>query len=107
MFDAESFSEEIFGFHAQQSIEKALKAWIASRGLEYPKSHDVSALIMIPEDHGEDLSKFSNLEDYTVFAVQYRYEAYDETEEPLDRREVIDSTGSLLAYVENVLNASS
>lgn len=105
MLDAESFSEEIFGFHAQQSIEKALKAWIANQGLEYPKSHDVSALIMILEDHGEDLSKFSNLEDYTVFAVQYRYEAYDETEELLDRREVIEITGSLLSHVAAILSA--
>jgi HEPN domain-containing protein len=106
MLDADSFSEEIFGFHAQQAIEKALKARIASLGLEYPKSHDVSALITILEDNGEDLSKFPDLEDYTIFAVQYRYEAYDETEELLDRREVIDVTGSLLAHVESVLSAS-
>jgi HEPN domain-containing protein len=106
MLDAESFSEEIFGFHAQQAIEKTLKAWIAGRGLEYPKSHDVSALVMILEDQGEDLSKFSNLEDYTIFAVQYRYEAYDESEERLDRREVIAVTGSLLTHVEGILNAA-
>lgn len=105
MLDAENFSEEIFGFHAQQSIEKALKAWIASRGLEYPKSHDVSALVMILEDHGADLSEFPDLEDYTIFAVQYRYEAYDESEEPVDRREVIRVTSSLLAHVESILNA--
>jgi HEPN domain-containing protein len=106
MLDADSFSEEIFGFHAQQAIEKALKAWIASLGLEYPKSHDVSALITVLEDNGEDLTKFPDLEDYTIFAVQYRYEAYDETEELLDRRQVIDVTGSLLAHVESVLSAS-
>jgi len=45
MLDANEFPEEIFGFHAQQSIEKALKAWIASRGLEYPKTHDISAML--------------------------------------------------------------
>jgi hypothetical protein len=27
MLDAESLSEEMFGFHAQQAIEKTLKAW--------------------------------------------------------------------------------
>jgi hypothetical protein len=42
MLDSASFSDEVFGFHAQQTIEKALKAWIAVRGLVYPKSHDVS-----------------------------------------------------------------
>lgn len=105
MLDASSFSEEIFGFHAQQSIEKALKAWIARRGLEYPKSHDISALLKILQDHGEDLSEFSSLEDYTIFAVQYRYEAYDQSEEPLDRQEVIKITSALLARVASVLAA--
>lgn len=33
MLDQEFFSEEVFGFHAQQSIEKALKAWITAKGL--------------------------------------------------------------------------
>lgn len=28
MLDAESLSAEIFGFHAQQAIEKTLKAWL-------------------------------------------------------------------------------
>ncbi len=105
MLDAENFSEEIFGFHAQQSIEKGLKAWIAGRGLTYPKSHDVSALIKILENNGEDLSNFPNLEDYTIFAVQYRYEAYDELEDKLDRQEIIKGTGAFLAHVEAVLSA--
>ena len=88
MLDPADFSEEIFGFQAQQSIEKALKAWIAMKGLTYPKSHDVSALSTILKDSGEDLSKFPNLEDYNIFAVQYRYEAYDSSEEELDRDQV-------------------
>jgi HEPN domain-containing protein len=72
MQDTESFAEEIFGFHAQQVIEKGLKAWIAVRHLTFPKSHDVSVLVRILEKAGEDLSQFSDLEDYTIFAVQYR-----------------------------------
>jgi hypothetical protein len=47
------------------------------------------------------------LEDYTIFAVQYRYEAYDTSEEPLDRRKVTDVTDALLAHVEAILAAKS
>jgi HEPN domain-containing protein len=32
MGDATTFADEIFGFHAQQSVEKTLKAWIAALG---------------------------------------------------------------------------
>ncbi len=28
MMDVETFADEIFGFHAQQATEKALKAWL-------------------------------------------------------------------------------
>ncbi|MFL5004357.1 MAG: hypothetical protein ACJ8DK_03290 [Microvirga sp.] len=31
MLDRQDFAEEIFGFHAQQVVEEALKAWIAAK----------------------------------------------------------------------------
>jgi HEPN domain-containing protein len=105
MLDSENFSDEVFGFHAQQTIEKALKAWIAVRGLVYPKSHDVSALVKILRDDGQDLSKFPNLEDYTVFAVQYRYEAYDDEDE-IDRGEAVEKTQLFLSHVQGILDSS-
>jgi len=107
MLDQDSFSEEVFGFHAQQSIEKALKAWITAKGLTYPKSHDVSALTRILGDSGEEVTKFPNLEDYTIYAVQYRYEAYDESEEQLDRRQVIEATNALLDHVQGILESKA
>jgi HEPN domain-containing protein len=106
MVDSANFSDEVFGFHAQQTIEKALKAWIAVQGLVYPKSHDVSALVKILRDDGEDLSKFPDLEDYTVFAVQYRYEAYD-SEDDIDRGEAIEKTRTFLAHVQGILDSTA
>jgi HEPN domain-containing protein len=105
MLDQDAFSEEVFGFHAQQSIEKALKAWITAKGLSYPKSHDVSALTRILGDSGEDVTRFPNLEDYTIYAVQYRYEAYDDSEEQLDRQQVIEATKALLDHVRGLLES--
>jgi len=104
MLEASHFSEEVFGFHAQQVIEKALKAWIAALGLTYPKSHDVSVLIRILEDEGEDLGRFPDLEDYTIFAVQYRYEAYDDAEEALDRNDTIEKTEAVVAHVRSIID---
>lgn len=31
-------------FHAQQCIEKYLKAWLAEQGVNFPKTHDLEAL---------------------------------------------------------------
>jgi hypothetical protein len=65
----------------------------------------VSALVRILGDSGEDVTKFPNLEDYTIYAVQYRYEAYDESEEQLDRQQVIDATKALLDHVRGILES--
>lgn len=103
MLDGEVFEEEIFGFHAQQVIEKALKAWIATLGHIYPKSHDVSVLTTILRDASADLSEFPDLEDFSIYAVQYRYEAYDTPEEKLDREGTISATGILVEHVRAVI----
>ncbi|NIR50348.1 HEPN domain-containing protein [candidate division KSB1 bacterium] len=34
------FDDEIFGFHAQQAVEKVVKAWPNLLGIVYPRTHD-------------------------------------------------------------------
>ena len=38
-----------------------------------------------------------------MFAVQYRYEAYDEDEETLDRPETIKNTKALVTHVQGIV----
>src|SRR5262245_25257358 len=83
MLDKDNFAEEIFGFHAQLSV-----------------------LIRILKDAGEDLSNFPDLEDYTIYAVQYRYEAYDEAEDRLDRVMVISKTEAFVAHVRGIIDST-
>jgi HEPN domain-containing protein len=52
MSDATVFADEIFGFHMQQTAEKALKAWLATEGVVYPKTHDLSHLLSLLEEPG-------------------------------------------------------
>ena len=52
MVDNPLFAEEIFGFHAQQAIEKSLKAWLAAWSLTYPMTHDLSRLLDLLEENG-------------------------------------------------------
>jgi hypothetical protein len=44
MKDDEIFATEIFGFHVQQAVEKALKAWLCLLGLAFPRTHDLDQL---------------------------------------------------------------
>jgi HEPN domain len=93
------FSDEIFGFHAQQAAEKCFKAWIASLGRTYPRTHDIMALIVELSTAGEDTSNLDSLVDLNPFAVEYRYELLDSDDENLNRADVLDEIQALFDRV--------
>ena len=106
MTDTDTFAEAIFGFHAQQSVEKTFKAWIAALGIRYPLTHDISALLTILDEHGCDVEPFWTWVEYNAFAVQFRYELLAETEEPLDRLAVIGDVRALWEHVQTIMGTN-
>jgi HEPN domain-containing protein len=104
MVDEQSFAEEIFGFHAQQAVEKTLKAWLSWKDISYPKIHDLEEIAGILEDGGEPFPpEFKHLLELTDFAVLFRYEAYDFYEARLDRLVIIERVSELMDYVATMI----
>ncbi len=78
MSDSTIFDDEVFGFHAQQAVEKALKSWLSLLGVRYPRIHDLEELSATLESSGADAERrVTGLLGLTDFAVQMRYEAGD------------------------------
>jgi HEPN domain-containing protein len=100
MIGQDAFADEIFGFHAQQATEKALKAWLALLGVEYPRTHDLSLLLSLLSSLGQDVELLEDLVEFNPYAVQYRYDAFEEMGSPLDRRAVIARVGELLSDIK-------
>jgi HEPN domain len=100
------FSNEIFGFHAQQAAEKCLKAWIAGLGRRYPRTHDLMVMIEELFEGGEDTSGLDTLVDLNPFAVEYRYQTMDSGDDELDRIAVLHEIEGLLARVSKVVDPS-
>ena len=103
MKDTQIFGDEIFGFHAQQAVEKSLKAWIAFKGEEYPLTHNISRLISILEDLNSDVGKFWDLVELNSFAVEFRYGSMETFEEPLDRLAVIRKVEEIFLHVQAII----
>jgi HEPN domain-containing protein len=104
MLDAETFADEIFGFHAQQAVEKALKAWLTLVGVEYPRTHDLEELLELLEEHAEPiLDAFYDLVDLTDFAVQFRYRIFEDAEGRLNRGVMIRQVSDLVVHVERLV----
>jgi HEPN domain-containing protein len=105
MTDSEAFPDEIFGFHAQQAVEKALKARLAFLGATFPKTHDLKKLIDMLDGLGVASDRLNPFVDLNAFAVQYRYESLYSDEEAIDRVELIASIESLIAEVAVAISA--
>ena len=103
MADPLVFADEIFGFHAQQAVEKLLKAWLTWLGVEYPRTHDLSMLLNDLKELGRDVSPFYDLIEFNPYAVQYRYEAFEDMGDPLDRSAVTRRIAMLLETVEALM----
>ena len=67
-------TDGILGFHAQQAVEKSLKAVLAFRSVEFPYSHDLDVLLELCQENDievpDDLSEVGRL---SVFGVRLRY----------------------------------
>ena len=104
MLDADTFADEIFGFHAQQAVEKALKAWLTIVGVEYPRTHDLEELLDLLEEHEEPIIEaFYDLVDLTDFAVQFRYRIFEDDEGRLNRSVMIQQVDNLVVHVERIV----
>jgi HEPN domain-containing protein len=104
MEDPAVFSDEIFGFHVQQAVEKALKAWLCILGTPFPRTHDLDELGTLLEETGQQLPAFLPvLLEFTDFAVAFRYEAFPDMEGDIDRRDCISRVGLQLAYVQQIV----
>lgn len=68
---AEAFWED-YCFDAQQAAEKAVKAVLTLRGIDFPKSHDIAELLALlsPADVPDELWSADSLTD---FAAVTRY----------------------------------
>ena len=60
-------------FHAQQCVEKYLKALLAFKGIDFPKTHNISELIaLLPSNISIELTP-ENQEKLTDYATVTRY----------------------------------
>ena len=91
--------DQIYGFHAQQSCEKLLKALIAAHGRTYPFTHSLEKLADMLEGCGEHLPALPyDLEKLEIFAVDLRYDI-GETLSDAERTSIRDSVAVLREHV--------
>ncbi len=102
--DVDNPDIEMVGFHLQQAVEKALKAWLLLLDEEMPRTHDLSFLISRLETHGADVGQLWDFAELNPYAIQFRY-GMPADDEPLDWPGFHDKARRLLARVGEMLDA--
>lgn len=103
MLHPASVDDEIFGFHAQQAVEKSLKAWITALGGSYGYVHDLRILFLTLRELGCRIEPFRHLVKLNPFAAQLRYEPLETVDVPLDRPALRDEVQAVYDHVTSVL----
>ncbi|MBF0310453.1 MAG: HEPN domain-containing protein [Magnetococcales bacterium] len=94
--------DESIGFHAQQAVEKALKAWLAILEKEAPRTHNLRLLILLLEENGVDVGHLWDFAELSPFAIQLRYETLGDMESGMDLKTVLDKVEGLIRYVNSL-----
>lgn len=99
-----NIADSILGFHAQQAIEKWLKAVLADKGIDFEYTHDLRRLIELVEELGIIFPFITGeIVMYTEFAVPLRYEDLLDAE-PLDRGAAVTLISEVEAWARNLLD---
>jgi HEPN domain-containing protein len=98
----------VIGFHAQQAVEKCLKAVLTSREIPYPRTHDIAGLLKLLAKNGlAEVPQAAQLPALTPFAAEFRYGRLppeQEAQEPwLDAAAVMDYVRRVRAWTEAIL----
>ncbi|MEY4355831.1 MAG: hypothetical protein RLZZ89_899 [Cyanobacteriota bacterium] len=83
-----TFADEDWGFLAQQTLEKLLKAFLVYRSKEPPRSHSLQRLVQELVECDEVLLLAPELLELDDFAVLARYDS-EPTPLPTDRSQIL------------------
>lgn len=94
--------DEVIGFHAQQAVEKMLKAVLALCAARVGKVHEIGQLLALLRKNSIPYpSDFDDLDRLSPFAADFRYKDLpSRPEHAFDREWAVDSVRRVKAWAE-------
>jgi len=97
---------ETLCFHAQQAAEKALKAVLIARAIEFPKTHSIGALLDLLPGELAAPQDVQNAASLTEYAVLSRYPGRPEPATEEEHHEALRLAGAVVGWAEQACDIS-
>ncbi|HMS84680.1 MAG TPA: HEPN domain-containing protein [Nitrospira sp.] len=91
------------GFHAQQCVEKYLKALLISRQIDPPKIHDLTELYALLPDGLLEGFNVHSLEELNPYSIEGRYPGVWEPVEQAEALQAVDAARMIRQAIRQVL----
>jgi HEPN domain-containing protein len=102
LLPVEGVADSILGFHAQQAVEKSLKAALASRGIEFPYTHDLDGLLELCGENGLDVPpELDGVDRLAPYGVHMRYGTSRGA--PLDRDHALAWAAASIEWAQGII----
>ncbi|MGA3373536.1 MAG: HEPN domain-containing protein [Terracidiphilus sp.] len=96
---SDGIPDSILGFHAQQAVEKLIKAWLAAQQIPFELTLNLERLQIALEAAGETLpSTPLPLDELSDFAVIYRYDLLFQVAAP-EKADLIETVRLIREHV--------
>jgi len=102
MVENDAIAPEIIAFHAQQAVEKALKALLIQRQVEFPRTHIIGVLLVFCKESGYKIEE--NLEEAATLSRYAIASRYPGETDPITRQEAklaADLADQVINWVES------
>ena len=105
LLDSSANLNSIVCFHAQQAVEKALKAFLTKAGVRTGRTHDIGFLLRLCEEQDEEFRNLptEELSRLSFYAVQIRYPENYYTPSRKEAKKAVDIAEKLISFVEKKL----
>ena len=106
LLDNEAIADDVIGFHAQQTVEKAMKTVLVVHGVPFRRAHDLGYLLEVAEGGAVEIPEHVAAAEWlTPWAAEFRY---DEPEiAGLDRAESLRSAERAIEWAQRVFDAAA
>jgi HEPN domain-containing protein len=94
-----TIGDAVIGFHAQQAVEKSIKAVLSQHGIEFRRTHDLITLLDLLQDKGLPPPPQAHwLDELNPYAVEARYGTIEP--DNLDRNHVLKVIAAVFGWAQ-------